>query len=219
MEIKGDIKRGLRLIARGFDDEAALLKDLEQTLTERESFLRDAVIEVEVADFPLSPNLLFQIAGAFDHHPNLGLAGVVRKEARPEPIPLARRLDPPLVIRHTLRSGQHQYHQGDLIVIGDVNPGATLTAAGDIMVFGRLRGSAHAGHPQDLAKGVYALAFTPTQVRIGTLLAIGETSGRDPEYAHVDNGRVVVEVWKDLTLPEVVTQETKHRRSHLANPS
>ncbi len=51
----------------------------------------------------------------------------------------------PLVIKSTCRSGLAVSHDGDLIILGDVNPGAELTAAGDIVVAGVLRGAAHAG--------------------------------------------------------------------------
>jgi septum site-determining protein MinC len=46
--------------------------------------------------------------------------------------------------RGTLRSGDHLTAQGHLLVLGDVNPGARVTAGGDVLVWGRLRGSAHA---------------------------------------------------------------------------
>lgn len=218
MELKGDAKRGLRLVATGFSDEAGLIADLVSTLTLRETFLSGATVELGVRNLALTPGLLAEIATVFDRFPAITLGGVVREPERTEPIPLARRLDPPLVVRHTLRSGQHQYHSGDLIIVGDVNPGATVAAAGDILVFGRLRGSAHAGQPNDLQKAIYALTFTPGQIRIGTVVAIGESSGTEPEYAHVDDGQIVVEPWKDIALPEAVTQDPRHRRSSLANP-
>ncbi len=219
MEIKGDTKRGLRLVAEGFANEQDLISDLETTLARRHAFLTGAVLDVQINDFPLSPDLLSQVAGAFSRYPDLSLNGIVRDPRRPDPIPLARRSEPTLVVRHTLRSGQHQFHQGDLIIIGDVNPGATVAATGDILVFGRLRGNAHAGQPQDVSKSVYALTFTPAQVRIGSLLAIGESSSHDPEFAHVENGQVVVEAWTDVKLPDVVTEEGRPRRAKVAHPS
>jgi septum site-determining protein MinC len=219
MEIKGDSKRGLRLVAEGFANELDLISDLETTLKQRRAFLGSAALDVQIQDLPLTSDLVTKIAAVFDQYPELSLSGILRDTPRPEPIPLARRLEPALVIRHTLRSGQHQYHQGDLIIIGDVNPGATVAAAGDILIFGRLRGNAHAGQPQDLSKGVYALTFTPTQVRIGPLLAIGESSGREPEFAHVESGQVVVEPWSDVRLPDVVTEDSKSRSPKVAHPS
>lgn len=220
MEIKGDAKRGLRLVAEGFDNNEALITDLHKTLALRHAFLGHAMLEIEVDDLALTSDLLASIAQTFEPYPNLMLGGVVRGNHRPDPIPLTRRLEPALVIRHTLRSGQHQFHAGDLIVVGDVNPGATVAAAGDILVFGRLRGTAHAGQPHDVSKAVYALTFIPQQVRIGSLLAIGEGAGKDPEFAHVEDGHVLVEAWTDVRLPEsVVSDDNKHRGSRAAHPS
>ncbi len=44
-----------------------------------------------------------------------------------------------------VRSGQIVKAEGDLVVIGDVNPNGRVVAAGSIYVLGRLKGIAHAG--------------------------------------------------------------------------
>ena len=44
-----------------------------------------------------------------------------------------------------VRSGQVVKAEGDLVVIGDVNPNGRVVAAGSIYVLGRLKGIAHAG--------------------------------------------------------------------------
>ena len=44
-----------------------------------------------------------------------------------------------------IRSGQVVQADGDLVVIGDVNPNGRVVAAGSIYVLGRLKGIAHAG--------------------------------------------------------------------------
>ncbi|MBB4825844.1 septum site-determining protein MinC [Sporosarcina luteola] len=44
-----------------------------------------------------------------------------------------------------VRSGQVIEAEGDLVVIGDVNPNGKVVAAGSIYVLGRLKGIAHAG--------------------------------------------------------------------------
>ena len=81
------------------------------------------------------------------------------KPAKPEP----------LVIKSTCRSGLAVSHDGDLIVLGDVNPGAELTAAGDIVVAGALRGAAHAGFNDVGASSSVIVAATlePLLLRIG----------------------------------------------------
>lgn len=72
-----------------------------------------------------------------------------------------------LLLRGTCRSGMTIYNSGNVVVIGDVNPGAEITAKGDILVFGRLRGIAHAGMGRDDNATVIALSLEADQLRIG----------------------------------------------------
>jgi septum site-determining protein MinC len=96
--------------------------------------------------------------------------------------------------RGTLRGGQVLQQLGSLVVVGDVNPGAELVATGDIVVFGALRGTAHAGAQGDPAARVFALELAPTQLRIATLIASddGARRRREPEVAFVEDGRITL---------------------------
>lgn len=102
-----------------------------------------------------------------------------------------------VLVRRTLRSGQSIRHPGHVVVLGDVNAGAEVIAGGDILVWGVLRGMAHAGALGDMSAGIYALHLAPTQLRIGGLVA-GQWEKRPqpkPEMARVKNGQIVVEEW------------------------
>ena len=48
-------------------------------------------------------------------------------------------------LKRTLRSGRTVHSMGNVVVLGDVNPGAEIIAAGDVVVWGHLRGNVHAG--------------------------------------------------------------------------
>ena len=48
-------------------------------------------------------------------------------------------------VTRIIRSGQVLKVPGDLLLIGDVNPGGTVMAGGNIFVMGILKGIAHAG--------------------------------------------------------------------------
>jgi len=76
-----------------------------------------------------------------------------------------------LVARRTLRSGQQLRHPGSITVIGDVNPGAEIVAGGDIVVWGKLRGTVHAGATGNETAVVCALVLAPTQLRIAQYFA------------------------------------------------
>ncbi len=216
MEIKGD-RRGLRLIGQGYRSDALFIEDLKQTLESRSRFLGHAELTVEVHDLELTAPLFEAIAKTFMQFPQLTLRGIEQGDRKnlawyAERDKMPRVAPPPKVIRRTLRSGQRVVHPGDIVVVGDVNPGASVIAGGDVMVFGWLRGTAYAGQPNDTQKGVYALRFEATQVRIGPLLAIGGdgiSAANHPEKAWVENHQVVVRPWTDVHVPEVVSQSPR----------
>ena len=102
------------------------------------------------------------------------------------------------VVRRTLRSGQTLRHPGDIVVIGDVNPGAELVAGGDIVVWGRLRGLVHAGALGSDEAIICALDLSPTQLRIGNHIARSPEERPKqalPEMASVQDGQIVAVPW------------------------
>ncbi|MDX1688593.1 MAG: septum site-determining protein MinC [Candidatus Promineifilaceae bacterium] len=104
-----------------------------------------------------------------------------------------------LFLRETLRSGRSIYHEGHVIIIGDVNPGAEVIAGGDVIVWGRLRGLVHAGALGDESAIICALELTPTQLRIASQIAIppDERQGDPvPETASIRNGQIVADPWR-----------------------
>ncbi|MDP9018033.1 MAG: septum site-determining protein MinC, partial [Candidatus Eremiobacteraeota bacterium] len=96
----------------------------------------------------------------------------------------------------TVRGGQSLHHVGNLVVMGDVNPGSELVASGDIVVFGALRGVAHAGAQGDRTARVYALELSATQLRIATFIAADDASQKPhspgAEVACVLEGRITI---------------------------
>ncbi|MDQ7794015.1 MAG: septum site-determining protein MinC [bacterium] len=110
-----------------------------------------------------------------------------------------------LLVRKTLRSGQHVGHRGNVVVLGDVNPGAEVVAGGDIVVLGALRGVAHAGARGDEAAVVAGFRLRPTQLRIGNYIARapdGDITGPElPEVAQVKEGRVIIRPYHSAGRP------------------
>ena len=96
----------------------------------------------------------------------------------------------------TLRSGDHLRSDGDILVLGDVNPGATLSAAGHVMIWGRLRGIAHAGREGNRQARVVALQLRPLQLRIADIVARGPEDLPQlglAEQARLDGDDIVIE--------------------------
>jgi septum site-determining protein MinC len=103
-----------------------------------------------------------------------------------------------IVVRRTLRSGQSLRHPGHIVIVGDVNPGAEVEAAGDIVVWGRARGLVHAGALGDEKAMICALDLAPTQLRIGNHVARSpeeRPSEPAPERASIREGQIVAVPW------------------------
>ncbi len=97
--------------------------------------------------------------------------GLNQTNTTPEPA----RAEPERLTIHrgTLRSGDHLEVDGALLVLGDVNPGARVSAAGDVRIWGRLRGVAHAGSGGNQQARIVALQLRPLQLRIANAVARG----------------------------------------------
>ncbi len=103
-----------------------------------------------------------------------------------------------VMIQRTMRSGFKVAYQGHVVVLGDVNPGAEIIASGSIVVWGKLRGTAHAGAEGDESAVVCALELSPTQLRIASKAA---TTPQDqekpqPEIASIKDNQIIAEPWQ-----------------------
>ena len=89
----------------------------------------------------------------------------------------------------TIRSGDRISSNGNLCIIGDVNPGAIVSAKKNIYVWGKLLGIAFAGKGGNRNACITALYLNPLQLRIADVIAIGpkdKPKNYYPEIALVD---------------------------------
>lgn len=97
----------------------------------------------------------------------------------------------------TIRSGQLLESDGNIIVIGDVNPGAELVATGNIVIMGTLKGTVHAGAKGNREAIVTALNLSPTQLRIADVITRSpdddEAHGLTPEIAYIKDNKIFIE--------------------------
>lgn len=118
---------------------------------------------------------------------------------KPPPIDPEERGTSGVLIRRTLRNGRAVHSDGHVVVLGDVNAGAVIVAGGDVVVWGRLRGTVHAGARGDESAVVCALYLAPTQLRIAGYITISPEDKRrkpKPEIAMVRNGRIEAMAWE-----------------------
>ncbi len=102
-----------------------------------------------------------------------------------------------LVVRATIRSGQLIQYKGDVVVVGDVNPGAHIKAEGSVIIMGNMRGVVQAGANGDYSAFIAAYKMQPTQLRIGDIITRAPdgkgSKYNNPEIAMVKQGMIVVE--------------------------
>lgn len=128
------------------------------------------------------------------YKPSLKLEKNQKIEAVPQPrVEGVRTLK---FIDKSIRSGQNIEHDGDVLIIGDVNPGSYVTASGNIIVMGTLRGIVHAGAGGDDGAIVIALKLRAQQLRIAKWITRSPDDSEDPEYpekAYVRNNQIIIE--------------------------
>lgn len=208
--IKGS-REGLRLQL----DETALWDDvlaaLRQQLGQGASFFSGAQITVDVGERALAEAQLGALISLMQEHglrPE-ALTSMTRESreaartaglaARPQVRSVAASEDrgEAIFVWRTVRSGQVVRHHGHITVVGDVNGGAEIIAGGSVVVWGRLRGTVHAGALGDRTALICALELAPTQLRIADLIARTpeDNTSRVPEVARVEDDRISVETW------------------------
>lgn len=230
--VKGD-RDGLIVTLPNGGDATEMMAVLQAHLEQAGAFFKGAKVTLDVGERPLAEAELQALRDLFSDWAvdlvalrasddgtrssaiglDIELPFVVQSDMNVPYTPLTETAEEgveALLVRRTLRGGMAVRHPGAVVILGDVNPGAEVIAGGDIAVWGTLRGVVHAGAFGDEAAIVCALKLAPTQLRIGSRIAISpderETGGRrrlrflahpqpGPEVARVQDGAIVVERW------------------------
>ncbi|MFQ5435648.1 MAG: septum site-determining protein MinC [Anaerolineae bacterium] len=206
-------------ITIGSGNWQGILKKLDQKLGERAAFFKGGRVVLVVGERLLDnaqieavgrllagqQMTLWAINGQAEETQttakSLGLE-VQRPSSSSPTAPNAASPDPltSLTVRRTLRSGQSVEYPGNVVIIGDVNPGARVRAGGHIIVWGKLRGTAHAGAIAPQEAFVCALDLAPMQLIIGHIISRSPSEERPtqviPEMAYVQEGQIIAEAWQ-----------------------
>ena len=95
----------------------------------------------------------------------------------------------------TVRSGERISSNGNLCIIGDINPGAIVSAKQNIYVWGKLLGIAFAGKSGNKKASITSLYLNPLQLRIADVIAIGpkdKPKNCYPEIAIIDKQTIII---------------------------
>lgn len=99
----------------------------------------------------------------------------------------------------TLRKRQILESETSIIILGDVDHGATVAAKGSIVVIGTIYGSVHAGMSGDESAFIVALSMQPARLRIADITAHRQVLMQQdnlsmtPKIAVIDGKRIYID--------------------------
>ena len=100
-----------------------------------------------------------------------------------------------ILFKGTVRSGDRISSNSDLCIIGDVNPGAIISAKRNVYVWGKLLGIALAGEGGHKDSIIASLYLNPVQLRISNIVAIGpkeKPKNFFPELACLEKETIII---------------------------
>ncbi|MCU0522050.1 MAG: septum site-determining protein MinC [Anaerolineae bacterium] len=198
-------------------DWDTVLTALEQALLEAEAFFRGGRLILEVGERELTQTQLtsvrtlvsqfdiqlWAVLSENDKTVHLARSNSILTRLPKDTEPRKPMVEVPpeqraLMVQQTLRSGQSIRYPGNITLVGDVNPGAEIVAGGSIIVWGAIRGVAHAGAFGDEESVICALELQPSQLRIAGHIGRPPEQRRRtpvPEIARVEDDHIVAEAW------------------------
>ena len=188
-DMKTELERSLTLLERYAGENLVCIDTGSKRLTERQ--LRELESILEEHGLQLKELRNSQSSGQ----------GEVSKSAAIYPVThdLLEPGETVFINRH-LRSGQKFFARGNVVILGDINPGAEVIAGGNILVMGALKGMAHAGALGDENSVVAAFRLSPIQLRIANHITRPPDGDKivvnNPELARIRAGKVVIEKLK-----------------------
>lgn len=192
--IKG-VKEGLVFLLDDQCEFEALLDELQYKLEKtHQQLLAGPLVHVQVklGGRRLSEEDKEQIRTVIRSQGNLLVQSIDSEEdAAASRLPIPPSLK---VITGMIRSGQTVEHDGDILLLGDLNPGGTLLCTGDIYILGALRGVAHAGTEGKADVIIAASLMRPTQLRIADMISRPPeewmTGDAAMEFAYLSEGQM-----------------------------
>lgn len=199
--IKGT-KNGLTL---HLDDQCSymeLKKELNEKLTENQRVNDEhplISVNVKIGNRYLSEEQKEEIKTLIRQKKNLVVDSIESNVITIEESERTRQENQIVTVARIVRSGQVLEVPGDLLLIGDVNPGGKVVAGGNIYVMGALKGIAHAGASGNSNSVISASVMMPTQLRISHCISRspdvkGEDDKREMECAYIDeNDQIMID--------------------------
>lgn len=207
VNIKGT-KNGLEIHLDTSLEPGELKKTLQMHLEAAKGFFKGAYFSFKPSDEGLSDQQMAELSTICKKY---GLIPHITHEKEKRPRQKNRELQTQglsdseinmqnQLIETNVRNGQQLYFNGNVILLGDVNPGGQITATGSIIIIGALLGIAHGGANGDREAFIFACDFRPHQVRIADTIARSPSAKSlptsIPEIARLEKDSIIIEQYK-----------------------
>ena len=194
-----------------FDD---LLKEVASKFEEGKNFFGNETVALSFSGRKLSEEEELQLMDCIQYNCYLKILCIVEKDEEKDKLFMkmlrlaqARKLfeidvdQEVQVFRGTLEDGEELITPTDVIIMGDVNPGCSVTSEKSILILGSLYGSAVAGKDSKEKKHVVAaLEMAPEALAIGDFTyeapkksKWGKKKKEAPQVAKIQNDAIVME--------------------------
>lgn len=197
-----------------------LLLDIGDKFEEAANFFKNAKMALTFRGRILTKDQEKQVVEAIVNHSGIHILCIVdeqkdHEEYYRQAVELANQEQEKqdgLFYRGTLRAGQVLEMETSVVILGDVNPGASVVSKGNIVVLGSCRGSVYAGAAGNRECFVAALIMKPNQVRIADKLARSAITKRvdtgeyqiDPKISYIKEDHIYVKPITNDTLQDII---------------
>ena len=146
---------------------------LKTKILEAKNFIGNSRMAIEFSGRTLTNDEENTLIGIITNNSNIVISYIFSKKEKSEQEIDLESLNPLIeegrthFFRGTLRSGAKIESDGNVVVLGDVNPSSIIKARGNVIVLGHLNGTVYAGLGGDDRAFIGAIYFNPIQLTIG----------------------------------------------------
>ena len=146
---------------------------LKTKILEAKNFIGNSRMAIEFSGRALTNEEENKLIGIITENSNIVISYIFSKRADSEEEIDLESINPLIeegkthFFRGTLRSGSKIESDGNVVVLGDVNPSSIIKARGNVIVLGHLNGTVYAGLGGDDRAFIGAVHFNPIQLTIG----------------------------------------------------
>ncbi len=206
-------KAGMTVILDPSVPFETLLSDIAEKFEESARFWGSVQMTLTLAGRPMTPEEEFQVVSVITEHSQIEILCLVDQDVN-RMRKCEKALNEKLMelsastgqfYRGCLAQGENLESETSIVIIGDVERGARVVAKGNIIVLGKLLGSATAGVSGNERAVVTALRMAPLQLKIADAPAIqnprNKILGRGAVTAFVEDGKLCLNTLKKSIFP------------------